>query len=130
VATTEVGRPAARLTLAGSATVAVTVEVIYQSRATRMSQALLTMGVAVVIAPVLFFLPPHFLWPALALAGGAWLAWRCWKGEYYVIHFEGSCPRCATPLTLKRGARIRGHETLECYGCHRHPELVLDAVEE
>jgi hypothetical protein len=35
VGTTEVGRPDARLTLPGSGTVDVIVEVIYQSRATR-----------------------------------------------------------------------------------------------
>ncbi len=130
MATTEVGRPAARVTLAGNGTVDVTVEVLYQSRATRLSQAILTMGVAVFAAPVLFFVPPHFLWPVVALVLGAWLAWRHWKGAYHVIHFEGSCPRCATPLALKRGASIRSRQKLECYGCHRHPELVLDVVEE
>lgn len=130
MATTEVGRPDARLILPGSVTAEVIVEVIYQSRATRLSQALLTLTVAVMISPVLFFLPPHFLWPAVSVSLGAWLAWRYWKGEYYVIHFEGNCPRCQAPLALKRGARVRGRETLECYGCHRHPELVLDVIEE
>jgi hypothetical protein len=28
------------------------------------------------------------------------------------------------------GARIRGRETLECYGCHRYPQLVLDVIAE
>lgn len=129
MATTEVGRPTARLELPGSGTGEATVEVIYQSRATRISRALLTLGVAIAISPVLFFIPPHFLWPLVSLTVGGWLAWRYWKGQYYVVEFSGECPRCSTPLELANGARIRGRQSLECYGCHRHPELVLDDPE-
>lgn len=130
MATTEVGRPGARLVLAGSGTSPVRVEVIYQSRATRMSRALLTLAVALVIAPVVFFLPPHFLWPVVALGVGLVLAWRSWTGEYHVVEFAGACPRCDTALELKQGARVRGRHALECFGCHRQPELVIDPVEE
>ncbi len=130
MATTEIGRPGARLVLPGSDTVKASVEVIYQSRATRASRALLTLGVAIVSMPVLFFIPPHFVWPLLALAIGGYLAWRYWRGEYYVVGFKGHCPRCETPLEVSRGTRVRGHQTLECYGCHRHPELVLDDPED
>lgn len=129
MATTEVGRPGARLILPGSGTAVANVEVIFQSRATRLSRALLTLGVAIAIMPVAFFLPPHFLWPILSLAIGGYLAWRYWTGEYYVVEFSGDCPRCATPLELPRGARVRGRQSLECYGCHRQPELVLDDPE-
>ncbi len=129
MATTEIGRPDARLVLPGSGTVDASVEVIYQSRATRASRALLTLGVAIAIMPVVFFIPPHFLWPLLSLGIGGYLAWRYWRGEYYVIDFEGHCPRCETPIELSRGTRVRGRQTLECYGCHRHPELVLDDPE-
>lgn len=128
--TTDVGRPGARLVLPGNGTADAIVEVIYQPRATRLSRALLTFGGTLLISPVLFFIPPHFLWPVLALAIGGFTAWRYWKGEYYVILFEGSCPRCDTPLEMKRGARIRGRHTLECFGCHRHPELILDALDD
>ena len=128
--TTEIGRPVARLVLPGSGTVDASVEVIYQSRATRASRALLTLGVAFVIMPVLFFIPPHFLWPLLSLVIGGYLAWRYWRGEYYLIGFEGKCPRCDTALDVARGTRVRRRHTLECYSCHRHPELVIDDLVE
>lgn len=130
MATTEVGRPGARLTLPGSETVEATVEVIYQSRATRASRAILTLGTALLIMPVLFFLPPHFLWPLLSLTIGSYLAWRYWTGEYYVVGFEGKCPRCETPLEMARGTRVKGGHTLDCYGCHRKPVLILDDPED
>lgn len=129
MATTEVGRPVARLEVPGSGTGPAAVEVIYLPRATRLSRALLILGVAIVISPVVFFLPPHFLWPAVTLALGAYLAHRYWRGEYYVVDFEGSCPRCGEELELAQGTRIRARQTLECYGCHRRPELIVDEPE-
>lgn len=125
VSTTEIGRPGAKLVLPGAGSREATVEVIYQSQATRASRALITLAVAILIAPVLFFLPPHFLWPVVAIVAGGFLAWRYWTGEYYVTYFEGTCPRCDTPLEMSRGTRIRGDHTLDCHGCHRHPTLVL-----
>lgn len=129
MSTTEIGRPNGKLVLPGAGSTEATVEVIYQSHATRVSRALITLAVAIVIAPVLFFLPPHFLWPIVAIAAGGWLAWRYWTGEYYVTHFEGSCPRCETPLELARGTRIRGEQILDCHGCHRHPTLIVNDPE-
>lgn len=129
MATTEIGRPNGKLVLPGSTSTEATVEVIYQSQATRTSRAIITLAVAILIAPVLFFLPPHFLWPIVALAIGGWLAWRYWTGDYYVTHFEGRCPRCETPLEILRGTRIRGEHTLDCHGCHRRPTLIVNDPE-
>jgi hypothetical protein len=129
VATTETARPDARLVLPGSGSGRAEIEVVFLSRTTRLWRALLVMGVALLIAPVVFFVPPHFLWPPVALGAGAFLAHRYWTGEYYVLAFEGACPRCGEALEVKPGARIRGRHTLECYGCHRQPELVLEDPE-
>jgi hypothetical protein len=129
VATTEVAKPDARLVLPGGASRPAQIEVLFLPRATRLWRALLILGVAVVVAPVVFFLPPHFLWPLVVLGGAAFIAHRYWTREYYVLAFEGSCPRCEEPLEVKQGARIRGRHTLECYGCHRQPELILDDPE-
>lgn len=129
MSTTEIGRPNGKLVLPGADSSHATVEVIYQSYATRVSRAVITLAVAILISPVLFFLPPHFLWPVVAIAVGGWLAWRYWTGEYYVTHFEGICPRCETPLEMARGTRIRGEHTLDCHGCHRHPTLIVNDPE-
>ena len=127
MATTELGRPRAQLVLPGSASAEADIQVLFQSKATRITRSLMVLGLAVAIMPVAFFIPPHFLWPLLSLAIGLYLARRYWTGEYYVIDFDGSCPRCATALELGRGTRIRRRQSLECYGCHRHPELILEA---
>lgn len=125
-ATPAASRTPARLVLPGSGTAEATVRVIHQPRTKRLTMALITLGAAVAAMPVVFLLPPHLLWPILALLGGAYFAHRLWRGEYYVVEFEGRCPRCDTPLELAPGARIRGRESLECYNCHRQPELILE----
>lgn len=130
LSTTDIGSPRARLVLPGSGSADATVEVIFQSKATRVSQAVLILAVAILIMPVVFFLPPHFLWPLVSLALGVYLARRFWTGEYYVIGFTGNCPRCSTPLEMARGTRIRGRHVVECFGCHRQPELVLEELDE
>lgn len=100
---------------------------IYQPRATRMSRAIIVLVVSWLIIPVVAFIPPHIPWMLVAFFGGLLLALRIWAGEFYVSRFQGACPRCGTALELKPGARIRKRQTLDCYGCHRRPELVIDA---
>lgn len=124
--TTDISRPAARIVLPGSGTGPADVEVVYQPRATRYTRAILALVVSWLAIPVVFFIPPHIPWALAAFGLGVFLFWRTTQGEYFVASFEGACPRCAEPLALKSGARIRGRHTLECYGCHRQPELVLD----
>lgn len=99
---------------------------IYVRRTTRMWRAILILVVAVVVAPVVFFLPPHFVWPLVVLGLAGYLAYRSWVGEYHVVEFEGECPRCGSELELPENARIRARHSMECYGCHRHPELIID----
>lgn len=129
LSTSDVGRPKARLILPGSGSAEATVEVIFQTRATRVTQALIVMGVAILIMPVVFFLPPHFLWPLVSLAAGLFFAYRFYTGEYYVVGFKGECPRCGTAIQMRHGTRIRGRHVVDCLGCHRKPELVLDDPE-
>lgn len=130
MATTEIGRPRARLELDGSGSTEATVQVMFQSKGTRVSRSLIVLGVTLAILPVLFFIPPRSVWSLVALAVGLYLAWRYWKGGYYVIDFNGPCPHCGTELTLARGTPIRGRHSLECHGCHRHPELIVHDVDE
>ena len=116
----------ARLVLpaAGSTGARLTVEP--RSRGTRTTRAAVILATTLVLAPVAFLVPPHFLWPLVVLAAGAYLAYRAWTGEYIVHAFEGACPRCGEPLAIEPGTRVRGRQRVECYGCHREPELVLD----
>ena len=116
----------ARLVLpaAGSTEARLTVEP--RSKGTRTTRAAMILMMTLVLAPVTFLVPPHFLWPLVVLAAGAYFAHREWTGEYIVHAFEGACPRCGEPLEIEPGTRVRGRQGVECYGCHREPELVLD----
>jgi hypothetical protein len=84
------------------------------------------MVAAVVVSPLVIVVPPHIIWPLIALGVGIYFARRTWKGEYVVTSFEGKCPRCGEPLELETGTRIQGRELLECFNCHREPELVVE----
>ena len=115
----------ARLVLPASGATEARVRVVHRPQRQRVVRAALVLAVAAVVAPVVFFVPPHVLWPPVVLIAGLVLAWREWRGEYTVESFEGRCPRCGYSLTLDPGSRIRGRQRLECYGCHREPELIL-----
>ena len=121
------GSPPARLHLPGTGTAPARVEVIHQPRAKRLTNALLALVGCWILIPLVFFIPPHFPWVLGAFGAGVYLAWRFWRGELYVSRFEGACPRCGTALEVKTGSRIRRTQTLECYGCHRQPELIIEA---
>ena len=116
----------ARLTLPASGSASASVEVEHQPRRQRRVRAAGIAAAAVAFAPVVFFVPPHFLWPLVVLVTGGYFAYREWTGAYVVRSFEGACPRCGAPLSVEPGSRIRQRQRIECYGCHREPELVLD----
>ena len=113
-----------RLPASGSAPASVEVEP--QPRRRRRLRAAVILATAVVLMPPVFFVPPHFLWPLVVLGAGIYLARRAWSGEYIVRSFDGACPRCGEPLAVEVGTRIRGRQRVECYSCHREPELVLE----
>jgi hypothetical protein len=101
-------------------------EVEPQPAGKRKTRAVLIMVAAVVVSPAVLLVPPHIIWPIIALGAGIYFARRTWKGEYVVTSFEGNCPRCGEPLELDEGTRIQSREILECFNCHREPELVVE----
>jgi hypothetical protein len=130
VATTDIARPTARLSLPGSGTTPAEIEVVYQPRATRVTRAVLIGVLALLVAPVVFFIPPHFLWPLAVLLVAGFMARRTLVSEYHVTSFQGACPRCGTDIEIEPGTRIGARHTLECYSCHRQPQLVVDDPDE
>ncbi|MDX1673728.1 MAG: hypothetical protein R3314_02905 [Longimicrobiales bacterium] len=115
-----------RLTLPASGVAEASLEVEPRSRGERRLRAGAILLFTLAVAPAAFLVPPHFLWPLVVLAAGLYLVRREWAGEYVVRSFEGSCPRCGERLSVEAGARIRARQRLECYGCHREPQLRLD----
>ena len=115
----------ARLTLFGSAPRSATVEVTPRPRSRRMTRALGTLAVTVVLAAVAGIVPPHVPWILGVLAIGAWRARAEWRGELALHAFEGRCPRCGEKLALE-DRYITPPITVPCYGCHAQPQLHLD----
>ena len=116
----------ARLVLPAAGSTEARLAVEPRPRSMRSTRAAVILAMTLVLAPVAFLVPPHFLWPFVVLAVGAYFAYREWTGEYIVHDFDGACPRCGEPLEIDPGTRVRGRQRVECYGCHREPELVLD----
>jgi hypothetical protein len=114
-----------RLVLPAAGSTPAALDVEPQPKRRRAVRAGLIVAAALVLMPVVFVVPPHFLWPLVALVAGLYFARKVWVGEYVVRSFEGACPRCGEALTLEPGTRIRSRERIECYGCHREPELVV-----
>ncbi len=118
-------RRAGRLVLPAAGTAPAALEVEPQPKRRRTVRAALILAVSIALMPVVFVVPPHFLWPLVALVAGLYFARKVWVGEYVVLSFEGTCPRCGEPLEVEPGTRLRGRERIECFGCHREPELVV-----
>lgn len=124
-------RTEAEAVLFGFPPTPVEVTILPRSNGWRMAGAARTMGIAVVVAPVVAVLPPHAPWVIGALASGAILARRRWTEHFTVLSLEGACPKCSEPIRAKAG-RLRKPHPLPCEGCHmdstlRLPDGVLDA---
>jgi hypothetical protein len=119
----EIQSAPARLTLRAHEPQAAVLEVVYRPPRTRATRALLSLLGLWVLAPIVAIVPPHIPWALIAFLAGIYLAHRQWTGEYVVQRFEGACPRCATPLPLPRGSRIRLPHQMVCYSCHHEPVL-------
>ena len=116
----------ARLVLPAEGSTEARLHVEPRPKGARRTRAVLILATTVALAPVAFLVPPHFLWPLLFLAAGAYFAHREWTGEYIVHTFEGRCPRCGEALEVASGTRVRGRQRIECYGCHREPEMIVE----
>ena len=117
----------ARLSLRGHEPRPAVLEVVYRSPRTRATRAILSLLGLWVLTPIVAIVPPHIPWAILAFVGGIYLAYRQWTGEYEVHRFEGVCPRCAAPLPLPSGSRIRLPHRMVCYSCHHEPVLEVGA---
>ena len=120
---TETAVTGARLSLRGHEPRAAELVLVHRGTRTRATRALLSLVSFWVLAPLVALVPPHVPWALLAFLAGIYFAFRQWTGEYVVQRFEGACPRCATPLPLPPGSRIRLPHAMVCYSCHHEPVL-------
>ncbi len=115
----------ARLVLPGHESVPASADVIYRPARERSTRAILTLVGFFVLAPIVFFVPPHIPWVLIAFGSGIYFGLRQWRGEYVVQSFTGECPRCHSPLTIEPGTRIRLPHRLDCFNCHHEPSLEI-----
>lgn len=113
----------ARLTLPGHPTVPAHLEATARPARARAIRAIVSLAVCWALIPVVLFIPPHIPWVLAAFSGGIYLAYTFWNGELIVSSFQGSCPRCGNPLSIKPGSKIKLPHRMTCYQCHQQPTL-------
>jgi hypothetical protein len=101
-----------------------------RARSWRVGGAARTMGVAVVVAPVVAIVPPHAPWLIGVLAVGGILARRRLHEHFTVTAVRGACPKCEAQISSGAG-RLRTPHPLPCEACHHDATLRLpeDALE-
>ena len=119
-------RTAARVTLFGFESTEAFASIQPRGRRWRVGGAARTMGIFVVIAPIMAIVPPHAPWGIGALAAGIILARRRMIERFTLIALEGTCPKCDAPLRAKR-TRLRTPHPLTCEACHHQASLKVPA---
>lgn len=79
---------------------------------------------AIAVTALVTFFDPHVL-PLPVLIGGAWF-YQAWKRRNRVAWFRGSCPRCASELTIPPESWVAFPYRIDCMNCHFEPEVELD----
>ncbi|MFW6197633.1 MAG: hypothetical protein ACOC5B_02095 [Myxococcota bacterium] len=120
-----------RAVLFGYEPTAVAADIEPRPRSWRMSGAARSVGIGLLLAPVVAVVPPHAPWAIGALAAGAVLGRRRWIETHTLMAVDGTCPKCEGPLVVKP-ARLRRPHPLECERCHHTSalELPAEALEE
>ena len=95
-------------------------------KAWRASGAAARMGGGVVMAGMMFVVPPHVPWIMGWLVIGGVMARRRWSERYTLQGVEATCPKCGAPLTVK-SSRLRTPHPISCETCHFEIRLTLPA---
>jgi hypothetical protein len=101
-----------------------------RSRGERVTLTIITVAGCWTIAPLAFFIPPHFESVIVALLLGLYFGRRAWVGEWQISDMGGTCPRCEHAIGLKRGTMLYLPHTLHCGGCKAELWLELEPAPE
>jgi hypothetical protein len=114
-----------RLEAFGFAPTRTTIEAIARDGSWRWTRALLAVGIAIGVTPVVVFVPPHFPWVIGALGAGVALAHRRLTERYTLRSMNASCPRCRAAVTAEPG-RLTPERTVHCPSCGQQLVLRVD----
>lgn len=106
----------ARLVFAGGAWSEARARVIERSAAWRRSSALIQLGWWL-LAPVVFWIPPHLPWVLAVLAVGAVRAMNRHREFRTLVSLRGPCPRCGTEQEFRETGRMRQPHVVHCAHC-------------
>jgi hypothetical protein len=69
------------------------------------------------LAPAVFFIPPHIPWVLLVLGMGAFRAWARLAEHRTLLWLHGPCPRCGTEQDFTELGRMRAPHMVQCSNC-------------
>jgi predicted RNA-binding Zn-ribbon protein involved in translation (DUF1610 family) len=90
--------------------------VIERTPAWRRSSALMQLGIWL-LAPVVFWIPPHIPWVLTVLAVGAVRALNRFREHRTLVSLHGACPRCGNEQAFRELGRMKQPHTVHCAAC-------------
>lgn len=118
-------RVRATATSFGDPQTAGTAAVITRTTGWRISRATPPIVVGLLLAPVLFIVPPHVPWALGTLGVGILLAVRKWRERFTLTTLDVPCPHCGETLRLGQPTALRQPHPLTCDACHHHITLAI-----
>ena len=112
----QVPEVAARLVFAGGQAGPARARVIERTAAWRRSSAL-TQLAWWLLAPLVFWIPPHIPWVLLVLAIGAVRAMNRFREYRTLVSLRGACPKCGTEQEFRETGRMKQPHTVHCANC-------------
>ena len=116
----------ARITLFGFDVVPANARIEARSVGWRALRTSMALAAGLIVAPVVFLVPPHAPWALAALGIGLVTARRRWAEVHTLHFFEGACPRCGEGVSISRPARLRHPHAVSCPSCHYESALSVD----
>ncbi len=106
----------ARLVFAGGEWSEARARVIERTPRWRRTSALTQLGLWL-LAPVVFWIPPHIPWVLLVLGVGAVRALNRFREHRTLVSLRGPCPRCGTEQEFGETGRMKQPHTVHCTNC-------------
>ncbi len=75
---------------------------------------------------IVMWIPPHFPWILTAFFLGIFFFQKYIRQRYTLVELAGTCPKCGSPLTVKKPTRLGLPHRLHCNACHQAPLLRVD----
>ncbi|WP_420130177.1 hypothetical protein [Longimicrobium sp.] len=106
----------ARLVFAGGEWSEGRARVIERTASWRRTSALAQLGLWL-LAPVVFWIPPHIPWVLLVLGVGAMRALNRFREHRTLVSLRGPCPKCGTEQEFRELGRMRNPHAVHCSNC-------------